>query len=182
MRIYTRSGDDGQTGLYGGQRVPKDDLRIEAYGTVDELNATLGLARSSSLPAELDSLLETIQNELFSVGAELATPAPDTKGTRFVGDVAVERLERHIDRLDARLSPLTQFILPTGTTGAAAIHLARCVCRRAERRVVSLQKQDREVSVAVVTYLNRLGDLFFVMARVANAVASVPDTPWQHGE
>ena len=183
MRIYTRTGDDGQTGLYGGARVHKDDLRIEAYGTIDEFNAALGVVRATDkLSADLDALLERIQSELFSVGAELATPDPDEHDTRFVSVEVVKQLEQRIDEYDDELPPLQQFILPAGTLSAASLHLARCVCRRAERRVVALMRHDNKVSPLVVEYLNRLGDLLFVVARVANARQSVSDRPWSRPE
>lgn len=179
MRIYTRTGDDGNTGLYGGVRVHKDDVRIEAYGTVDELNATLGLVRSAEdIPDDIAQFLEMTQNELFSVGAELATPNPIEHGTCFVTEQTVQQLEQTIDKYDAELTPLKQFVLPAGTFTAASLHLARCVCRRAERRVVTLISTDKQVSPQIVEYLNRLGDLLFVLARVANARQSVADCPW----
>lgn len=178
MRIYTRTGDDGQTGLYGGGRVNKDDARIEAYGTVDELNAALGLVRASEVPEEVDQVLHTVQNELFSLGAELATPQPDEHGTRFVDPKEIKRLEASIDRFDGSLPPLTQFILPSGSQAASALHLARCICRRAERRVVTFSGQNTEVSPLVVEYLNRLGDLLFVLARGVNVGKGVADQPW----
>jgi cob(I)alamin adenosyltransferase len=183
MRIYTRTGDDGETGLYGGQRVHKDDVRIEAYGTVDELNAALGIVRTTAdIPADLDQLLAATQNELFAVGAELATPDPAEQGTRFVCENTIRNIERTIDVFEAELSPLTRFILPAGTFSAASLHLSRCVCRRAERRVVSLMRQDERVSPSIIEYLNRLGDLLFVLARVANARQSVSDRPWSRPE
>jgi cob(I)alamin adenosyltransferase len=178
MRIYTRTGDDGRTGLYGGGRVNKDDVRIEAYGTVDELNAALGIVRTWEVPMEVDQVLQAVQNELFSLGAELATPQPDEHGTRFVDQDKIKRLETSIDRLDGSLPPLTQFILPSGSQAASALHLARCICRRAERRVVTLSGQNAEISPLVVEYLNRLGDLLFVLARVVNAGQGVADQPW----
>ena len=179
MRIYTRTGDDGSTGLYGGDRVSKDDVRIEAYGTVDELNAALGCVRSTAgVPDDIDRVLEEIQNELFSVGAELATPNPDDRGTLFVTEHIIRHLEQFIDKYDAELTPLNQFVLPAGTCAAASLHLARCVCRRAERRVVTLISTDQRTSPQTVEYLNRLGDLLFVLARVANARQAVTDCPW----
>jgi cob(I)alamin adenosyltransferase len=182
MRIYTRTGDDGKTGLYGGERVNKDDLRIEAYGTVDELNAALGIVRASEVPEEVDQVLNTVQNELFSLGAELATPQPDEHGTRFVDQEGIKRLETTIDRFDSSLPPLTQFILPSGSQATSALHLARCICRRAERRVVTFRGQNAEVSPLVVEYLNRLGDLLFVLARLVNAGSGVADQPWTRPE
>ncbi len=138
MKIYTKTGDDGGTGLFGGPRVGKDDPRIEAYGTVDELNSLLGWARAVGLPADIDDCIMRIQNELFAVGAELATPDPAAHGTDWTGPEQIAALEQAIDRLEAPLAPLRQFILPGGTPAAAALHVARTVCRRAERRVVTL--------------------------------------------
>ncbi len=180
MKIYTKTGDDGQTGLYGGGRVSKDDARIEAYGTVDELNALLGMARTEPLPSQIDQLLRQIQNALFDVGAELATRDPAARRTTTLGDRQIEALEKSIDDFEATLAPLRQFILPGGTSGAAALHLARTVCRRAERRVVSLAAVPHEhVSAALMVYLNRLSDLLFVLARATNNAEGVPDIPWQ---
>jgi cob(I)alamin adenosyltransferase len=176
MKIYTRTGDSGETGLFRGGRVLKDAARIEAYGTVDELNATLGVVRADGLPEDLDAVLGRIQNELFVVGAELARPKPSPGTDPVVDHAGVTRLEQDIDRLEAGLEPLGQFILPGGTPAAAGLHLARTVCRRAERRVVALTRQSgEEVSAQVLTYLNRLGDLLFVLARAANAAAGWED-------
>ena len=177
MKIYTRTGDDGTTGLYGGARVPKDDPRVEAYGTVDETNATLGLARAAGLPPELDEVLARAQSTLFDVGAALATPADRASAVASIGDADVAALERAIDALEARLEPLKTFVLPGGTEAAARLHLARTVCRRAERLVVSLAARA-PVSPLIVRWLNRLSDLLFVQARYANFVAKVPDVPW----
>ena len=164
MKIYTKTGDAGQTGLFGGPRVAKDDPRIEAYGAVDELNAALGLARAESLPPEIDTLLARIQNELFDLGAELATPNPAAHGMAVLGPAHCEALEQAIDRHEAGLPPLKEFILPGGSRGAAALHLARTICRRAERRLVTLANSSAEpVSANLVIYLNRLGDLLFVL-------------------
>ncbi len=184
MKIYTKTGDDGQTGLFGGGRVAKDDTRIEAYGTVDELNAAVGVVRSSRLPADIDAVLVAIQNDLFVAGAELATPAESLnkldKRSDRLGQRHIERLEAAIDRFEERLAPLTQFILPGGDSAAAALHFARTVCRRAERRVVSLQRDQADaVSDNVLVYLNRLGDLLFVLARAAGAAAGVNEVAWQ---
>jgi cob(I)alamin adenosyltransferase len=180
MKIYTKTGDSGQTGLFGGPRVSKDDPRIEAYGTVDELNSVLGLARAATLPGDIDLLIARIQNDLFSVGAELATPKPDATGMRIIQSAHIEALERAIDHYESSLEPLKQFILPGGTPAAAALHLARTVCRRAERRVITLIKQPGEsVSAEIVIYLNRISDLLFVLARAVNRQCGVADIPWQ---
>jgi cob(I)alamin adenosyltransferase len=180
MKIYTRTGDTGQTGLYGGGRVRKDDPRIAAYGTVDELNAFLGLARAAGLSREIDEVLARLQNELFDLGAELASRDPLAMGTGAINEARVAVLEGAIDRFDEKLPPLKQFILPGGSPAGAALHVARTVCRRAEREVVHLASIPEErVSPALVVYLNRLSDLLFVLARAGNAAVGVPDVPWQ---
>jgi cob(I)alamin adenosyltransferase len=176
MKIYTKTGDAGETGLFGGQRVTKDALRVQAYGTVDECNATLGVARTATSDAELDELLGAIQNQLFTVGADLATPGGSPNIPR-IGDDEVAFLEAAIDRLEAGLAPLKQFILPGGSPAAAQLHVARTVCRRAERWVVSLAREE-VVNLQLLAYLNRLSDLLFVLARAANARAGVDDVPW----
>ncbi len=182
MKIYTKTGDQGETGVFGGPRVPKDHPRIEAYGTVDELNAVLGLARCENLPPDVDDLLARIQNELFDVGAELATPQPEAKGIARTAPRHVEALEKAIDHYEAGLTPLKAFILPGGVKAAAWLHLARTVCRRAERRLVTLVHEtaggDEAVSPTVLIYLNRLSDLCFVLARSLNADAKMPDVAW----
>ena len=180
MKIYTKTGDNGETGLFGGPRVPKDAPRIAAYGEVDELNTVLGLVRSEQPPAEIDRLLANIQNELFSVGAELATPDPAALGTRLIGPSHVAALEHAIDRFEAGLSPLRQFILPGGNKAAAGLHLARAVCRRAERLIVTLARDPAAgIAPEIIHYINRLSDLLFVLARAANHAAGIPDVPWQ---
>jgi cob(I)alamin adenosyltransferase len=178
MKLYTRGGDTGETSLFGGTRVRKDDVRIWAYGEVDELNAVLGLAIAEISDDDLRSGLLGVQSDLFDIGAELATP--EGARSRAIPRVAQERideLERWIDRVDERLAPLTSFILPGGTRAAAALHLARTVCRRAERRTVELAAMA-EVSSSVIRYLNRLSDLLFALARTANARASVVEPVW----
>jgi cob(I)alamin adenosyltransferase len=183
MKIYTKTGDTGETGLFGGPRVAKDDLRIEAYGTVDELNAVLGLVRCDKLPPDVDDLLARIQNELFDVGAELATPQPEVKGIARAEAEHIAALEQAIDHYQAGLAPLKTFILPGGSKAAAWLHLARTVCRRAERRLVTLAREKANTAEAVsptlVVYLNRLSDLLFVLARSVNAEAKVPDVVWR---
>lgn len=178
MRIYTRTGDDGTTGLLGAARVPKHDARVEAYGTVDELNAALGAAAAQDTQRWLAGELDEIQPALFRVGAELAT-ADATVRARLprVTDDDVTGLERRIDALDGQLSPLTQFVMPGGCPLAAQLHLARAVCRRAERRVTALGGNGPD-DLRLVKYLNRLADLLFVMARYANQRAGVAETTW----
>ena len=184
-KIYTRSGDAGETGLYGGPRVRKDDLRIEAIGDVDELNAVLGvvraeLARSDKATEEIDQIFGRLQHQLFDLGAELATPDPAAKGTDLLTDAQVAGLESVIDVYEAQLEPLRAFILPGGTPAAAQLHFARCVCRRAERRLVALAA-EAPVRGEALRYLNRLSDLLFVLARSANRSAGVSDVLWQQG-
>jgi len=181
MKIYTRSGDSGQTGLFGGGRVPKDDPRVAAYGEVDELNAAVGVARAAGLGA-LDPVCQEIQDALFTVGAVLATPGETRAAAHIprIEDGWVGALESRIDALQAELPPQNHFILPGGTPGSAALHLARTVCRRAERAVVPLVRGG-EVDGLALRYLNRLSDLLFVMARAANHRAGVEDVPWIPG-
>jgi len=178
MKIYTKTGDDGETGLYGGGRVRKDHARIEAYGTVDELNAALGVVRAESLDLDLETLLRRIQNALFDVGSELATPQPAVLTSR-VGPGDVAALEAAIDLYDSQLPPLKTFILPAGTRPAGLLHVARTVCRRGERWVVRLQDiTEQPISPVIVVYLNRLSDLLFVLARLVNQRAGQCDDPW----
>lgn len=179
MKIYTKTGDDGHTGLFGGERVQKDDDRVEAYGSVDETNACLGVARATGLSPDVDAALERIQAQLFVLGAELATPADHRSRLRLplLDSADVAALEQHIDRLEAELPALTSFVLPAGTPAASALHLARTVCRRAERRAVAVQG-SAELRAEIVIYLNRLSDLLFVMARYQNHVAGVADVAW----
>jgi len=178
VKIYTRTGDGGETSLFDGTRVSKADSRVDAYGEVDELNAWLGFARASRLDADLDEALVHIQRDLFALGAQLADPA-DKIAARVtkvsLGEVDVERLEQLIDRLEAELPPLRRFILAGGAPPGAALHVARTVCRRAERRIVALQPPADPV---LVRYVNRLSDLLFVLARVVNHRAGIPETEW----
>ena len=179
MKIYTKTGDAGDTSLFDHTRVSKADARVDAYGEVDELNACLGAARGAGVDDDIAAIIQEIQKELFAVGARLADPssriaARVTKAA--VTDAAVERLEHTIDRLDAELPPLRAFILPGGSGAGALLHLARTVCRRAERRVVGLGADAG--APLVVIYLNRLSDLLFVMARAVNHRARVPETEW----
>ncbi|HYM80214.1 MAG TPA: cob(I)yrinic acid a,c-diamide adenosyltransferase [Candidatus Limnocylindria bacterium] len=179
MKIYTRTGDDGTTALLGAGRLLKSDVRVEAYGTVDELNAALGSARAQDSGSWLAEPLSAIQSQLFMVGAELAARSSEllAKLDR-VGEPEIAALEREIDRLDAELPPLKQFVLPAGTPFATSLHQARTVCRRAERRVVALA-QSETVAPHVIRYLNRLADLLFVMARWSNQRAGAAEVPWR---
>lgn len=179
-RIYTKTGDDGTTGLFGGSRVSKSDLRIEAYGTVDELNAVIGVVRTCPLPASLEAQLGKISADLFTLGADLATPLdpPPVYDIPRIAETHVKELEGWIDEYDAQLEPLKTFILPGGTTAAAHLHVARTICRRAERRTVALASQE-DIGSAVLHYLNRLSDYLFTVSRVANAQAGVADIAWK---
>ncbi len=172
-RIYTRAGDAGETSLGDGSRVPKTDLRIEAYGTVDELNSFLGLTLAGELPEEFRPWLEQIQNDLFDLGADLSVPLDDPRERLRVTPTQVERLEELCDLVNARLEPLRSFILPGGTEAAARLHVARAVSRRAERRAAALA-QAQDVNPAALAYLNRLSDLLFILSRAANAGSQEP--------
>jgi cob(I)alamin adenosyltransferase len=180
VKVYTRRGDGGETDLFGGARVDKDALRVEAYGAVDELNATLGPAAAASPHADVVELVQTIQSALFDLGAYLATPDAarrEKSGVPLPGAGEIAELEARIDAFEQELEPLRRFVLPGGTPAAAAFHVARTVCRRAERRVVSLARAE-EIDAVAVGYLNRLSDLLFVIARLENRRAGVPDVPW----
>jgi cob(I)alamin adenosyltransferase len=178
-RIYTRAGDAGETSLGDGARVPKTDLRIEAYGTVDELNSLVGLALAGDLPDEFRAWLERVQNDLFDLGADLSVPLEDDRRARLrVTTEQVERLEELCDLVNERLEPLKSFVLPGGTEAAAQLHVARAVCRRAERLAVELAA-EHSVNPAALAYLNRLSDLLFILARAANAGS--PEPLWRPG-
>jgi cob(I)alamin adenosyltransferase len=179
MKIYTRTGDDGTTGLFGGQRTRKDDARIECYGTIDETNAAIGLA-AATVGEPLRSHLREVQHDLFTIGSHLATPPESPSAAKLppLDDLIVARLEMQIDAADARLPRLRQFILPGGSDLAARLHVARTVCRRGERLLVAFA-QDRPVPAVILMYMNRLSDWLFVMARLANHEARVADVPWE---
>jgi cob(I)alamin adenosyltransferase len=182
VRIYTRTGDAGDTSLMGGGRVAKDDLRVAAYGDVDETNAAIGLARTTPPADFAGAILAEVQRDLFAIGGALATPAPERlreaqRDKMVVSADRVAALERAIDEADAELPPLQAFVLPGGTPKAAALHLARTVCRRAERGVVALSHTS-PVAPDVLTYLNRLSDLLFTLARLANHRAGIADAIW----
>ncbi|MEI6666765.1 MAG: cob(I)yrinic acid a,c-diamide adenosyltransferase [Acidobacteriota bacterium] len=177
MKIYTRTGDAGTTSLVDGTRIAKSDLRVDAFGEVDEASAALGIARASGLAPDLDDMLLQIQRDLFALGSQLADPADRIAGRvekTALGDHDVARLEGWIDTLESELTPLSRFILPGGERAGAVLHLARTILRRAERRMVALGV----VEPALLAYANRLSDLLFVMARVANARAGVPEVEW----
>ncbi|MFI5231043.1 MAG: cob(I)yrinic acid a,c-diamide adenosyltransferase [Gemmatimonadales bacterium] len=180
-KIYTKTGDDGHTGLFGGGRVEKDHVRVEAYGDVDELNAVIGAARAVDMMPRVDEILAPIQRDLFSIGALLATPHPEKHKDQLekarLSDKRIAQLEQAIDDCEEELEPLKAFILPGGTAKASALHVARTVCRRAERSVITLQRTDA-VPQIIVVYLNRLSDLLFVLARVANKRAGAGEVTW----
>jgi cob(I)alamin adenosyltransferase len=185
-KIYTRTGDAGETSLLGGLRVRKDVLRIEAIGSIDETNAALGvvrleLTRSGVAPAGLDDLLAGIQHRLFDLGAELAAPGPVARDITRLSEAHVAELEAQIDRYEAELEPLRAFILPGGSAAAAQLHLARCICRRSERRLVELAALE-PLRGELLRYVNRLSDLLFVVARAANQANRVPDVTWEQGK
>jgi cob(I)alamin adenosyltransferase len=178
-KVYTRTGDDGTTGLGGGQRVPKDSARIEAYGTVDELSSAIGVALALGLDAKLSARLPRIQNDLFNLGSDLCILEEDKARMPVPGVEPrhVEALERLIDELQEELAPLANFILPGGSPGAAQLHVARTICRRAERLAIHLARLE-PVGPSVVPYLNRLSDAFFVMARYENLKRGTPEVLW----
>jgi len=179
LKIYTKTGDAGETSLFDNTRVSKADPRVEAYGEVDELNACLGAVRSAGVDEEIGALVESLQKSLFALGARLADPsariAPRVEKAT-IGSEAVQRLEETIDHLEAALPPLRRFILPGGAPAGALLHLARTICRRAERRVIGLGANA--VDPVLIVYLNRLSDLLFVMARAVNLRAGIPETEW----
>jgi cob(I)alamin adenosyltransferase len=178
MKIYTKTGDKGDTSLFGGQRVPKDALRIEAYGTVDELNSVLGIVAADNTDKRVTEILAEIQNQLFDVGADLATPRPGGKGIKRFEVKDSAWLEKTIDSLEGHLKPLRSFILPGGNPLAARIHFARTVCRRAERVVVRLSRNE-DIGDGIMVYLNRLSDLLFVLARYVNHLSGTPEIKWK---
>ena len=179
MKIYTKTGDSGETSLFDNTRVSKADARVDAYGEVDEVNACLGAARAAGVDEETSALIEAIQKDLFALGARLADPSSRIAGRvtkASIREADVQRLEQAIDRLESTLPPLRRFILPGGSPAGALLHLARTVCRRAERRVIGLG--PGAVDPILVVYLNRLSDLLFVMARAVNHRAGAPETEW----
>jgi len=181
VKIYTKTGDTGDTGLFGGGRVPKDDPRVEAYGDVDELNAVIGMARALEPLPRIDEVLVPMQRDLFSIGALLATPDLEKMHKHLakanIDDRRIRELEQAIDDCDRELEPLKAFIIPGGSRKGAVLHVARTVCRRAERRVVHLQREV-EIPELVVIYLNRLSDLLFTLARLANVLTGAGEVTW----
>lgn len=181
MKIYTKKGDKGETSLFGGGKVWKDNPRIKAYGTIDELNSVIGIAITECQSEELKEILRSIQSELFTIGSDLATPLEkEKKGLEIprIDEHFSKRLEELIDKFDALLSELKNFILPGGSKGSAFLHLARTVCRRGEREVVTLMKEV-EINPQIEVYLNRLSDLLFILARYENKVCGIDDIKWQ---
>lgn len=181
IRIYTKTGDDGQTSLFGGKRLWKDSQRVVAYGTLDELNAALGVAASFLADEKSKNILETIQTDLFYIGAELANPQKIGKSANKVfalGKKKISGLEKAIDRYDSNLPALVNFILPGGSKSASLLHLSRSICRRAEREVINLSKKE-EVNPNILMYLNRLSDLLFILARYANKLENKKENIWE---
>jgi cob(I)alamin adenosyltransferase len=181
MKIYTKTGDSGETGLFGGERVWKNAPRLEVCGTYDELNAILGLVRSEqALPGDVDQLIDQFQNDLFNAGSEMATIPPAKPQCPVVGQAHIRRIEAAIDQFEAALPPLSNFILPGGCRVAALLHVARTLCRRAERKLVAVQQlEPGSINTFQLVYLNRLGDLLFVLARAVNHQSGIPDVPWR---
>lgn len=179
MKIYTRTGDDGSTGLFGGDRVSKADDRVEAYGTLDELNSAIGVVRASGVDTEIDTILGRVQRELFELGAELGTDPGHIHKLKspLLSADQVQKLEQDIDAAEVVLPPLRTFVVPGGALPAAQLHACRTLCRRAERNLVALANRDA-LRPEVIRYANRLADLLFVLARLANHKAQVPDVPW----
>ncbi|MGO9107729.1 MAG: cob(I)yrinic acid a,c-diamide adenosyltransferase [Thermoguttaceae bacterium] len=181
MKIYTKTGDTGETGLPGGGRVPKDATVTEVCGTIDELNTVLGMARAARVPDDVDRLLDRIQSDLFDLGAEVAQLGADGHSPCRIDAADIRALEEAIDQFDAELPTLRNFILPGGTFAAAELHFARAVCRRAERCLVGLMRESPALSSEILVYLNRLSDLLFVLARLVNLRAGRSETIWRRG-
>lgn len=180
MKIYTKTGDNGETGLFGGKRVKKSDKRISAYGTIDELNAHLGLAKEFITSEEIKSLIEKLQNLLFNCGADLATPLEEISikiSIPRIDEKDIEFVEKNIDYFESKLEPLKNFILPGGSKGAALLHLCRTVCRRAEREIVALEECE-VINHKIVIFANRISDLLFVLSRIENKTVGIPDLKW----
>lgn len=177
MKIYTKTGDHGHTGLFGGKRVSKIDPRVEAIGEIDELNSLLGICCALNKNALLKKILEKLQHELFAVGADLATPLDSRVTMKRITDPEIMQLEKWIDEIDLKVKPLQNFILPSGSLLASHLHLGRAICRRAERSTVNLKARE-EINEAVLIYLNRLSDMLFIMARYANKTGKIAEKKW----
>ncbi|HKJ34395.1 MAG TPA: cob(I)yrinic acid a,c-diamide adenosyltransferase [Balneolales bacterium] len=179
MKIYTKKGDTGETSLFGAGRVSKTSLRIQAYGTVDELNSCIGLARAHNLSDDGEAICQKLQNELFILGSDLATPNTGKATVTRIQTKNIKSLEDSIDRLEESLDPLTYFILPGGGKAGSLLHLARTICRRAERLAIACKESGEEISDEVIKYMNRLSDLLFVLARYENKLANKPEEQWK---
>lgn len=178
MKIYTKTGDKGKTSLFGGKRVAKNDLRINAYGTVDELNSMLGIVLTEKVDSKTRDILSNLQQSLFIVGGELATPKDvKSSASQIISNEEIELLEKWIDELDSKLSPLKNFILPGGSKSASQLHFARTVCRRAERNIIEIEESEN-INENIVIYINRLSDLLFIIARFENHISSTPEIEW----
>ncbi|MCB9217871.1 MAG: cob(I)yrinic acid a,c-diamide adenosyltransferase [Ignavibacteriales bacterium] len=179
MKIYTKTGDDGNTSLFGGERVKKNNLRIEAYGSIDELNASLGLVIANKASKETSEILEFLQNTLFRIGAELATPE-NVKSNAIIeiSSEEIEKLEKLIDKFDSNLPELKHFILPGGSISSSFLHFSRTICRRAERKIVELIEIEK-INNNILIFINRLSDLLFILARYENFVSSTPEKEWK---
>ncbi len=179
MKIYTKTGDKGETSLFGGKRVPKNNIRIDAYGTVDELNASIGVAISECITNSVKGILRKIQNDLFVVGGDLATPLENNKvNIPRTSDEMIVNLEKRIDEFESELEELKKFILPGGTKGSALLHFSRTICRRAERKVIDLSDLE-QINQEIVKYLNRLSDILFVLARYENKTSDFQEDEWE---
>ncbi|MCF8260883.1 MAG: cob(I)yrinic acid a,c-diamide adenosyltransferase [Melioribacteraceae bacterium] len=181
MKIYTKTGDEGKTSLFGGKRVWKDDLRIEAYGNVDELNSLLGLAEAEITQTEVKTIIHSLQNRLFDLGSDLASPVHEGKSYSHIPRINKsysESIEKLIDDLDCKLDPLKNFILPGGTKGAAILHNARTVCRRVERSIIKLDREEN-IGDEIKVFINRISDFLFVLARYVNKINGIEDIAWQ---
>lgn len=179
MKIYTKGGDKGKTSLFGGERVEKNNPRLEAYGTIDELNSILGFAIANELHSKTKNIILNIQNNLFVIGAELATPANvKSNAIKSIQSYEIKNIEDYIDEIELELKPLSSFILPGGSKSASLLHMARTVCRRAERRIIEVDLEEK-INPDIIVYINRISDLLFVLARFENHSSSTPEIEWK---
>ncbi len=179
MKIYTKSGDKGKTSLFGGERVEKNNPRLEAYGTIDELNSILGFVIANELHSKTKNIILNIQNNLFVIGAELATPSNvKSKSIKSIQSDEIKNIEDYIDEIELELKPLSSFILPGGSKSASLLHMARTVCRRAERRIIEVDLEEK-INPDIIVYINRISDLLFVLARFENHISSTPEIEWK---